>query len=163
MSPVSGKVEAIAQSDRADLAEIVRETTNGRGVDLALNGVGSSIFADIVGALAIGGRQVVYSVAGGRESTLDILSFYKHQLVLLGLDTQKFDVTYCADILNELTPLFESGALKPPTIGAPFPLSDAVLAYSRVAAGGAGKIVFVLPPDSREMTGVASEYKTISE
>jgi NADPH:quinone reductase len=146
----SGEVQAIAQSDRGDLANVVREATGGRGADLALNGVGSSIFSEILGALAVEGRQVIYSAAGGRESTLDILLFYKHQFVLLGLDTQKFDVTYCADILSELAPLFESGAVKPPPIGERYPLSDAVQAYGRLVAHKGGKIIFVMPSDSED-------------
>jgi NADPH:quinone reductase len=137
-------VQAVAQSDQGDLDKTVREVTNGKGADLALNGVGSSIFEALLGALAIGGRQVVYSAAGGRESRLDILSFYRNQSVLLGLDTQKLDATQCAGILSELVPLFESGALKAPVIGERYQLSDAASAYGRVAAGGAGKVVFAM-------------------
>lgn len=158
----SGEVQAIAYSDRGDLADIVRKATDDRRADVALNGVGSSIFSEMLGALAVGGRQVVYSAAGGRESTLDILSFYKHQFVLLGLDTQKFDMTYCAGILSELAPLFESGALKPPKIGERYPLFDAVQAYGRVLAHKRGKIIFVMPSDSKELVGVATATRSDS-
>jgi NADPH2:quinone reductase len=140
----NGGVEAIAQSDQADLATIVRTATKGKGADLALNGVGSPIFGCLLTSLAVGGRQVVYSAAGGREFTLDIFSFYKNQSVLMGLDTQKFDVTHCAGILNEIAPLFESNALKPPVIGQRYPLSEVVQAYNSVAAGKGGKTVFVI-------------------
>ena len=80
---------------------------------------------------------------------LDILSFYKHQFVLYGLDTQKFDASYCAGILNELTPMFESGALKAPAISERYQLSEAAKAYSRVRSG-VGKIVFVMPEMDKE-------------
>jgi NADPH:quinone reductase len=141
-----GTVQAIAHADRGDLNRVVREATNGKGADLALNAVGSSIFGALIEALAVGGRQVVFSVAGGRESTLDILSFYKNQFVLYGLDTQKFDATECAGILNELAPLFQSGALQPPAIDSRYELSEAAQAYGKVAAGGSGKVVFVMDP-----------------
>jgi NADPH:quinone reductase len=137
-------VQAVAQSDQGNLEAVVREATNGRGADLALNGVGSSIFGPILGALAVGGRQVVYSAAGGREFNLDILPFYRNEFSLFGLDTQKLDASHCAAMLNELTPLFESGALKPSAICERCPLSEAAQAYGRVAAGGGGKVVFVL-------------------
>jgi NADPH2:quinone reductase len=137
-------VTSVAQSDQGDLDKVVGEATNGKGADLALNGVGSSIFETLVGALAIGGRQVIYSAAGGRDGKLDIMSFYRNQLVLLGLDTQKLDATQCAGILNELVPLFESGALKAPQIGERYQLSDAAAAYGRVAGGGTGKVVFAM-------------------
>ncbi len=143
-SMVSGQVEAIAQSDQNDLNSVVRAITDGRGANLALNGVGSTIFGNLLGALAIGGRQVVYSVAGGKEVTLDLMALYKNQFTLLGLDTQKFNATDCAVILNELTPLFESGALKAPPVSKRFPLSDAPHAYSLVAAGRSGKVVLTM-------------------
>jgi NADPH:quinone reductase len=140
----SGKIEAIAQSDQGDLEAVVRQATKGRGADVALNGVGSSVFGSLQSSLAVGGRQVVYSTAGGQEFPLDLKAFYKQQAVLLGLDTQKFDVTFCAGILNEIAPLFESKALKPPVIGERYPLSQAALAYGRVASGKGGKTIFVM-------------------
>ena len=157
---VSRSAEATAESERGNLEAVVREVTNGKGADLALNGLGGSVFGSIQNALAIGGRHVLYSAARGRESTLDILSFYKKQSVLLGLDTQKFDATYCAGILNELAPLFESGALKPPAISERYDLSEVAKAYGRVAAGGSGKVVFVLPDvetNSAELVNAKSQ------
>jgi NADPH:quinone reductase-like Zn-dependent oxidoreductase len=127
------------------LEAVVGEATNGAGVDLALNGVGSSIFGPLIGSLRAGGRQVLYSAAGGREARLDILSFYRNDLALFGLDTQKMNATACAEILNALAPLFDSGALKPPTIAKRYDLSQAAEAYSKVAAGGGGKVIFVMP------------------
>lgn len=138
-------VRALAQSDQGNLESVVREVTKGKGANLALNGVGGSIFASMVGSLAIGGRQVVYSAAGGREFKLDLLSFYRNQLIFHGLDTQKLDATACAAILNELAPKFDSGDLQASPIAERYQLSDAAKAYGRVAAGGAGKVVFLMP------------------
>jgi NADPH2:quinone reductase len=135
---------------------VVRGATSGRGADLALNGVGSSIFGSLAGSLAVGGRQVVYSVAGGREFTLDLLSFYQKQFALFGLSTQRLDVTDCAAILNEIAPLFESGALKPPAIGERFPLSEAAQAYSRVASGKGGKVVLVMASSGQDAAELAT-------
>jgi NADPH:quinone reductase-like Zn-dependent oxidoreductase len=143
-SSMAGQVEAAAQSDQNNLNEVVRAITDGRGANLALNGVGSTIFGNLLEALAIGGRQVIYSVAAGKEVTLDLMAFYKNQFTLLGLDTQKFNAIDCAAILNELTPLFESGALKAPPFSKRFPLSDAAQAYSLVAAGRSGKVVLTM-------------------
>ncbi|HXW18834.1 MAG TPA: zinc-binding dehydrogenase, partial [Candidatus Acidoferrales bacterium] len=138
------QVQAVAQSDQGDLNRVVRQVTNGKGADLALNVVGGSIFGDILEALGIGGRQVVISAAGGREFMLDLLTLYRNQFTLTGLDTQKLDATMCAGILRELTPFFESGKLKPPVIQAKYPLAQAQQAYSRVASGKGGKVVFVM-------------------
>jgi NADPH:quinone reductase len=140
----SGQVQAVAQSDQGDLNRVVREATNGKGADLALNVVGGSIFGNILEALGVGGRQVVISAAGGREFTLDLMTLYRNQFTLMGLDTQKLDATMCAGILRELTPLFESGKLKPPAIQGKYQLAQARQAYGSVASGKGGKVVFVM-------------------
>lgn len=135
--------EAVATSDKGDLEAVVRRATNGRGADLALNGVGSSIMGPIFASLAGGGRQIVYSVIGGQEVTLDLLAIYRNQFKLFGLNTVKLDAGSGAAILNQLAPLFESGALKPQAIAERYPLSDAAKAYERVAAGAGGKVVLL--------------------
>ena len=136
-------VRAIARSEKNDLADVVRQMTGSRGADLALNGVGASIFGSILSALAVGGRQVVYSVVGGREFTLDLMLLYRNEFKIFGLDTQKLSASQCAVILNELTPLFEAGALKPVPIGERYALAEAPKAYQRVAARAGGKVVLV--------------------
>lgn len=152
-------VEAIAQSDTGNLQSVTREVTNGKGADLALNGVGSGIMGSLLNSLAFGGRQVVYSAAGGREFPLDVLSFYQKQAVLLGLTTQVLDVTQCAEILKEIAPLFESGALKPPIASEKYPLSEAAQAYRRAASGKSGKVMLIMPGTDvlQETNAVQSE------
>lgn len=137
-------VEAVAQSDRNDLAAVVRKATQGRGADLALNGVGASIFGAILESLRAGGRQVVYSAAGGKEFSLDLLSLYRKQVAILGLNTQLLNVVRCGEILKEIAPLFDSGALQPPKVGERYPLAEAANAYEQVASGKGGKAVFVM-------------------
>jgi NADPH:quinone reductase len=152
----SAGVQGIAQSDQGNLAAVVRALTNDKGADLALNGVGSSVFGSLIGALAPGGRQVIYSTAAGREFTLDLFPFYRNQFTLFGLNTQPFDATQCAGILNELTPLFESGALEAPVIAERYPLSEAAQAYGWVASGKAGKVVLVMASSKKEPEGAAA-------
>jgi NADPH2:quinone reductase len=154
-------VDAIAQSDRADLAIVVNNATNGKGAQLALNAIGASILETLFGALGVQGRQVVYSAAGGRESMIDILTFYQNERELLGLTTQPLDVIRCSKILNRITPLFESGLVLPPKVGERYPLADAPTAYGRVATHQGGKIVLQMLPDvggstSSDMTLVRS-------
>ena len=133
--------EAVATSERGNLESVVREATGGHGANLALNGVGASIMAPILASLAKGGRVVVYSAAGGKDFSLDLFDFYRKRLKLFGLDTTSMDATACAEILNQLTPSFESGALKAPVAGERYPLADAPKGYERVAAHTGGKVV----------------------
>jgi NADPH:quinone reductase-like Zn-dependent oxidoreductase len=136
-------LSVIAYSDKNNLAEVVRDATGGHGCALALNGVGAPIFASLFDALAKGGRMVVYSAAGGRETTLDLFSLYRRRLTLQGLDTATFDAIRCAEILDQLRPLFESGALHKPKITGRFPLSKAPEAYALVKRNPGQKVVLI--------------------
>ena len=142
--PLPAMAEAIAQSDLGNLENVTKQATGGRGAALALNGVGGGIFAAIMSALAEGGRQVLYSAAGGRELQLDAMDFYRRRLSLRGLDTQALDATACARILEELAPLLDSGALKPPALCERYPLAKVVEAYAHAATGKPGKAVLVI-------------------
>jgi NADPH:quinone reductase len=135
------KVNAVAQSSRNDLEQVVRDATRGRGADVALNGIGASVFPAFLNCLAKGGRMVVYSVAfGGHEATLDLFELYRNRHQLLGLDTVAIDVVHGAKILSRLAPLFESGKLSRPHIAERYPLTDAAQAYERVGSAS-GKVV----------------------
>ena len=52
---------------KGDLNPVVREVTNGGGVNLAINAVGSRILGTLFESLALGGRQMVFSVVDERE------------------------------------------------------------------------------------------------
>lgn len=156
----AGNIDAIARSDTDDLEAVVDQATGAKGADLALNGVGGIIMASLFNSLGKGGRQVVYSTVGGREFSLDILSFYQKQHVLLGLTTQSLDAVKCAAILNQIGPLFESGALKPSVIAERFPLSDARAAYLRVASGRAGKVVLEMPGEKQKIVDIVGGNST---
>lgn len=145
--PGARGADVVAQSDKADLKDVVRAATGGKGADLALNGVGGNIFGMLLEAMAVGGRVVVYSAVGGKEFKLDVMDFYRKAFSFFGLDTQKLGVTDCAGILK-LGPMFESGALRAPGIGERYALADAAKAYGRVAEGKGGKVVLVMSGDA---------------
>jgi len=127
-----------------DLAEALLDETAGRGVDIAYNTVGSPYFAAALESLAIGGTQVLISTIE-RVVDFDILSFYRRNLNMLGVDTLKLSVTQCARILNGLVPGFYDGSLKA------FPVDDSMLltldqasaAYRRVLEGSRERVVLV--------------------
>lgn len=120
-----------------------RAITGGRGADAGLNGIGASVTPAFLKSLAKGGRLVVYSVAfGGREVALDLFALYRARHQILGLDTAALGVVQGAAILAQLTPMFESGVLAPPTIAATFSLAAAREAFARLASAK-GKIIFL--------------------
>jgi len=136
------KVEAVAQSDRGDLAEVVAEATDGRGTDVILNGIGAAVFPHFLKSLAEDGRMVVYSVAfGGHEASLDLFEFYRRRYHLIGLNTSAIDVVKGARILAQLKPLFENGALNKPRIVKSYSLEESAMAYAHAMSAN-GKVVF---------------------
>lgn len=140
--PIAGAALVVRADDPA-LADRVREVTAGHGCDVALNGVGASLFDPLFAALADGGRMVTYSVASGRTATLDLFAQYRRRIGLFGVNTVVVDVVAAAEIFRALTPLFENGSLRPPEVSATFPLSDAPRAYDAVQRG-TRKVVLVM-------------------
>jgi len=137
------KVSAVAQANRNDLEQVARDATGGKGANVILNGIGASVFPAFLNALADLGRMVIYSVTyGGREVPLDLFALYRRRHQLLGLNTGTMSGAAGAQILAQLTPLFESGALPAPRVAERYPLTDGVRAYERVATAQ-GKVVLV--------------------
>jgi NADPH:quinone reductase-like Zn-dependent oxidoreductase len=87
--------------------------------------------------------MIVYSVIGGRETPVDLFSFYRRELRLAGLDTASLDLEQIRAIYERLTPLFVSGAVAPPRIASAVPLSQARAAYEAVQRGVNGKVVLL--------------------
>jgi NADPH2:quinone reductase len=149
------KVAAIAHAESQDVAEVVREATGGTGVHLALNAIGGSLFQPLLDVLAAEGRMVCFSAMGGREVPLDLLALYRKNLTVHGLNTAGDTVVHGATRLNQLAPLFASGAIPPPRIAARYPLSQAAEAYQHAA----GSKVVLIPdrvyhPETARTRGV---------
>jgi NADPH:quinone reductase len=107
---------------------------------LAINAIGASLFQPLLDVLASEGRLVCFSAMGGRDVPLDLLAFYRNNLTLHGLNTAVSNVVRSAQMLNQLAPLFASGAIPPPRITARYPLSQAAEACQR---GTSGKVVLI--------------------
>lgn len=133
----------VVQSDGEAIADDIGKMTGGRGVDIALNGVGANMFAPLAASLVHRGRMIVYSVIGGREAQLDLFPFYRRQLQFFGLDTASLSLAQIRDIFETLTPLFAAGSIAPPRIASAVPISQARAAYEMVQRGVSGKVVLL--------------------
>lgn len=140
------RIAAVARSDLGDLSAMAREATGGRGVDVALNGVGAPVFKPLLESLARGGRLCIYSAAAGREVSLDLFDFYRRRLHLHGIDTVILTAAGGARILDQLRPLYESGQIRPHPSIETFPFDDAASAYEQVGRGANRKVVLVPGP-----------------
>ncbi len=134
---------AVVRSDRDDLTARVSELTDGKGAALATNAVGAPLFDPLVDALGKDGRMVIFSVAGGREATFDLFTFYRKRLTFYGLDTAAFPLDRVGSVLSRIDPYIHSGALREPNVAQRFPLDRAREAYESVNSGTKGKVVIV--------------------
>jgi NADPH:quinone reductase len=132
----------IVGADAEDLAQVVREETDGHGADIVFNTVGSPYFEKANAAMALRGRQIFISTID-RSVPFDILEFYRGQRTYVGVDSLGLSGNDCARILDALTPGFESRALRPfPVLDAAvYPLERAKDAYAAVFAGAHDRLV----------------------
>lgn len=137
----SGAVRMIDASREA-IAEVVRDETGGHGADIVYNTVGSPYFEQANQAMAIGAAQIFISTIE-KPVPFDIFAFYRGQHTYVGVDTLALDSGACAQILDQLAPMFASGALRPfPVLsGYTYALANAKDAYRAVLQGATERVV----------------------
>jgi NADPH:quinone reductase len=117
--------------------------TGGKGASVAFDCVGGPLFEPSLRSLGQLGRQVNITSLGDRRVSFDLLDFYHRRLSLFGVDSRSYDTVACAAFLEQLTPGFESRALKPIPIAKRFTLNEALQAFTQVNDGTLhGKAVF---------------------
>ena len=113
----------------------VRRLTRGRGVDLVVENVGASTWAESQNILRKGGRLVTYGRTTGREAITNISSLFWNEQTLIGSTMGSL-----ADF-HEVMELIFSGKIDP-IIDSVYPLEQAGEAYARYERGEQfGKIV----------------------
>lgn len=136
----------VAMINPADqkVAAQVRELTNGHGVDIVFNTVGSPYFADANAAMALGARAIFIATLS-RDVSFDILQFYRGRHTFVGVDTLSLDGAASACSLDALADGFANGALKPYPVpeAMQFPIEEAAEAYRTVLQGAEDRVVLL--------------------
>lgn len=137
----TGGIEMFDSSSQ-DVAALVREKTNGHGVDIVFNTVGSPYFAIANTAMAKQARQIFISTFD-RAVDFDIFNFFRGRHKYIGVDTLALDSVFGARIFDKLKPKFESGLLKPFPINpaAVYGLADAAQAYASVLRSTPDRVI----------------------
>jgi NADPH:quinone reductase len=128
-----------------DFTAIVKELTNGKGVDVVLDMVGGDYVAREIGCLADDGRIVVIALLGGAKANVDLGQVLRRRLTITGSTLRPRPVAFKAQIARELRervwPLLEAGTIKP-VIHEIFPLEEAAAAHTLMESGAhVGKIM----------------------
>ncbi|HUQ24219.1 MAG TPA: zinc-binding dehydrogenase [Burkholderiales bacterium] len=134
------------QTRKADFSKQVLEATGGQGVNLIVNNVGGSVFAETIKCLAYQGRHATVGYLDSvLEAKLDIEALHSKRLKLFGVSNKLRTAAQRAETVKgfsrDFLPLFESGKLKP-LIDKVYDFKDLPAAKARMEADShAGKIV----------------------
>jgi putative PIG3 family NAD(P)H quinone oxidoreductase len=131
-----------------DFGEVVREATDGAGVDVILDNMGASYLGRNVAALATEGRLVVIGLQGGTKAEIDLNALMRKRAAVVGTTLRARPVgeksTICAAVAEHVWPLVADGNIRP-VIGRTFPLAEAGEAHRLMESGeNTGKILLVV-------------------
>ena len=131
-----------------DFVEVLKEATDGKGIDVILDMVSGDYLPRNVELAAMHGRIVIIATLRGRQADLNIGPIMLKCLVLTGsvlrprTDAEKAAIADA--LLEHAWPLIESGKVKP-VIHSVFPLEDAAKAHALMESSEhIGKIVLNL-------------------
>ena len=128
-----------------DFVAVVKELTDGKGVDVILDMVGGDYLPREIDCLADDGRIGLIAVQGGSKATLDLGQVLRRRLSVSGSTLRPRPVAFKAAIAQHLRttvwPLIEAGKIKP-VIYHTFPLEKANEAHALMEASThVGKIM----------------------
>jgi putative PIG3 family NAD(P)H quinone oxidoreductase len=128
-----------------DYVDVIKELTDGRGVDLILDMVGGDYIQRNISALAVEGRLVYIAFLGGAVAEVNFAPVMLKRLTITGSTLRPQSVQAKADIGARLEekvwPLLSAGTIGP-VMDSVFPLSKAAEAHARIDdSSHIGKIV----------------------
>ena len=150
----SAKLEALKRhgldvgiaTRKPDFHDAVMKATDGKGVNLVVNNVGGSVFAETIRVLGYQGRHATVGyVDGVLESKIDLEALHSKRLTLFGVSNKLRTAAQRALTVQGFTrdwlPLFASGKLKP-LVDRVYEFTDLPKAVERMEADAhVGKIV----------------------
>jgi len=132
-----------------DFAEIVKQLTGGKGVDVILDMVAGDYVQRELTCLADDGRLSIIAVLGGSKAQLDMGQILRRRLCVTGSTLRPRSIEFKTAIASTLTrkvwPLIEAGKIRP-VIFEVFPLAEAAAAHALMESDKhVGKIVLEVP------------------
>ncbi|QDH10576.1 NAD(P)H-quinone oxidoreductase [Nocardioides dongxiaopingii] len=131
-----------------DFVEVVREVTDGAGVDVILDNMGGSYLGRNVDALATEGRLVVIGLQGGAKGELPLGKLLAKRGAVIATSLRGRPLpdkaAICAAVVEHVWPLVADGTIRP-VVDRTLPLEEVAAAHRRMDEGGhTGKIVLTL-------------------
>jgi NADPH2:quinone reductase len=131
-----------------DFAEVIRQATGGKGVDVILDMVGGDYVERELKCLADDGRIAVIAFLGGTKATINLSEILRRRLTISGSGLRPRSVEFKGAIARNLRekvwPLIESGRIRA-IVHKTFPLAEAAKAHELMESGAhIGKIVLTV-------------------
>jgi NADPH:quinone reductase-like Zn-dependent oxidoreductase len=120
----SAGYEHVIDLSKESLKDGVLRVTEGKGVDVVVDGVSGKLTGQALASLAYGGTVVVVGYAGGREAEVSITDIIWKAATIRGFTFRLFTKETVAAAREVLLEYLKEGALQP-TIAKVFPLSEA--------------------------------------
>ncbi len=133
-----------------DFHDAVMKATDGRGVDLVVNTVGGSVFAECVRSMAFEGRlATVGYVDGVLKAEIDLQALHARRLTLFGVSNKLRSAEQRAAgvpaFVADLMPAIAAGRIRP-VVDRVFPFGELEAARAHMEANRhLGKIVLAMP------------------
>lgn len=125
--------ERVINYREEDFVQVIKDMTNGQGVDVILDMVGGDYVQRNLSALAVEGRLVFIAFLRGAKVELNLAPVMMKRLTITGSTLRARPVAHKAPIakaLHEIVwPLFASGAIQP-IIDRVFPFTEAAAAHA---------------------------------
>ncbi|NVN09637.1 quinone oxidoreductase family protein [Nguyenibacter vanlangensis] len=116
--------EHVIDLSRESLKDGVLRLTEGRGVDVIIDGVSGALTKQALSALAFGGTLITVGYAAGRLADIDVTDVIWKAATIRGFTFRAQSSEVLATARAKLLGLLATGALQP-TIARMFPLADA--------------------------------------
>ena len=116
--------EHVIDLSREGLKDSVLRITEGKGVDVVVDGVSGKLTGEALASLAFAGTVVIAGYAGGREAEVNVTDIIWKAATIRGFTFRLFAQQTVAAASAALLEFLKDGALQP-TIDRVFPLSEA--------------------------------------
>ena len=131
-----------------DFVEVVREQTDGHGVDVILDNMGAKYLDRNLAALANEGRLVIIGMQGGTKGELDIAKLLNKRAAVIATSLRSRPAAdkaaICAAVVEHVWPLVADGLVRP-IVHEVMPLKDVATAHTVMAEGThTGKILLTV-------------------
>ena len=134
---------------REDIAEVLREElSNGHGVDVAIDCLGSEIMGKCIHYLTHGARWIMIAALAGQKTEIDLKNIYVRNVRIIGSTlrsrTPETKTQILAGLVRDVWPKVENGEIRP-TIYRVLPITEAEAAQDILYRGeNVGKVVLTV-------------------